>query len=60
MIPPKEHNNIPELDHELKGVYKMTSIKFKIMILMKFNNMHKTADKHMEQLRKSAKHKLKY
>lgn len=32
MTPPQQHANPPELDPELKEMYEMTAIKFKIVI----------------------------
>lgn len=44
MMPLKEHSNPPELDPELKEIYEMTDLEFKIMIVRKPNEMQENTD----------------
>lgn len=41
MTPPKEHNNPPELAPELKEIYEMAEMEFRIMVVRKFNDARK-------------------
>lgn len=48
MKTPREGKSLPELDPELKEVYGMRDIEFK-MIVRKFNEMQENTDKDMRR-----------
>lgn len=47
-MPAKELNNPPELDPKLKAMYKMTDIKFKIIIIRQLSKMQKTTEREIK------------